>query len=124
MTTSGLVRAVHVSLLGVSLATLAPPGAAQLIQIRTVPFAQGDQFSIFPSNNLGMGGVSITVPDTLLDPFTNPAKAARLAGGRFFTAPTVYCLSRDAGGGRTPPPGTIAAGAPGCAGPAPPLQCD
>src|SRR5438128_2304314 len=94
MTTSGLVRAVHVSLLGVSLATLAPPGAAQLIQIRTVPFAQGDQFSIFPSNNLGMGGVSITVPDTLLDPFTNPAKGARLAGGRFFSAPTVRSVTR------------------------------
>ena len=122
MTTSGLVRAVHVSLLGVSLATLAPPGAAQLIQIRTVPFAQGDQFSIFPSNNLGMGGVSITVPDTLLDPFTNPAKAARLAGGRFFSVPTVYGLSRDAGGGRTLPLGTIATAGPWYAGLALALQ--
>src|SRR2546428_307258 len=103
-------------------ATLAPPGAAQLIQIRTVPFAQGDQFSIFPSNNLGMGGVSITVPDTLLDPFTNPAKAARLAGGRFFSAPTVYGLSRDAGGGRTLPLGTIATAGPWDAGLALALQ--
>src|SRR5437867_3427017 len=122
MTTSGLARAVHVSLLGVSLATLAPPGAAQLIQIRTVPFAQGDQFSIFPSNNLGMGGVSITVPDTLLDPFTNPAKAARLAGGRFFSAPTVSGLPRHAGGGRTLPLGTIATAGPWYAGLALALQ--
>src|SRR2546427_10648735 len=46
MTTCGLVRGVHVSLLGVSLATLAPPGAAQLtpqgparIELALVPFS-------------------------------------------------------------------------------------
>src|SRR2546427_7117777 len=46
MTTCGLVRGVHVSLLGVSLARLAPPGAAQLtpqgparIELALVPFS-------------------------------------------------------------------------------------
>src|SRR5947209_19973870 len=69
-----------------------------------------------------MGGVSITVPDTLLDPFTNPAKAARLAGGRFSSAPAVYGLSRDAGGGRTLALGTIATAGPWYAGLALALQ--
>src|SRR2546425_10562270 len=86
---------------------LAAPAPAQLIQIRTFPLAQGDQFQIFPSNNLGMGGVSIALPDSLLDPFSNPATAGRHAGARFFSAPTVYGLSHDAGGGRPPPRGTL-----------------
>src|SRR5437868_9922845 len=75
---------------------------AQLISIKTVPIAQGDQFEIFPSQNLAMGGVSIAVPDTLLDPFRNPAKGARLAvAPRFFGSPTFYGVSSGAGGGRT-----------------------
>src|SRR5436309_9136784 len=75
---------------------------AQLISIKTVPIAQGDQFEIYPSHNLAMGGVSIAVPDTLLDPFRNPAKGARLAAApRFFGSPTFYGFSTAAGGGRT-----------------------
>jgi len=78
--------------------------SAQLISIKTVPIAQGDQFEIFPSQNLAMGGVSIAVPDTLLDPFRNPAKGARLAvAPRFFGSPTFYGVSSGAGGGRTLP---------------------
>src|SRR5438270_273139 len=71
--------------------------------IKTVPIAQGDQFEIFPSNNLGMGSVSIALADTLLDPFLNPAKGARLGAARFFGAPTAYGISQGAGGGRTLP---------------------
>ena len=93
-------RAVRLSSL---LLALAGPAAAQLISIKTVPIAQGDQFEIFPSNNLGMGSVSIALPDTLLDPFLNPAKGARLGAARFFGAPTAYGISHDAGGGRTLP---------------------
>src|SRR5437867_3672919 len=85
------------------LLALAGPAAAQLISIKTVPIAQGDQFEIFPSNNLGMGSVSIALPDTLLDPFLNPAKGARLGAARFFGAPTAYGISQGAGGGRTLP---------------------
>src|SRR6059058_3996753 len=57
----------------------APTLGAQLISIKTVPIAQGDQFNLFPSLNQGMGGVAIGLPDTLLDPFRNPAKGGRLS---------------------------------------------
>jgi hypothetical protein len=85
------------------LLALVGPASAQLISIRTVPIAQGDQFDIFPSNNVGMGGVSIALADTLLDPFLNPAKGARLGAVRFLGSPTVYSVSKGAGGGRTLP---------------------
>jgi hypothetical protein len=79
--------------------------AAQLIPIKTVPVAEGDQFGFFPSANLGMAGVSIALNDTLLDPFSNPAKAARLRGTHFFGAPSFYSVSSNAGSGRTLPLG-------------------
>jgi hypothetical protein len=99
MTTSGL-RAVRVAVL---LGFYSSPASTQIISIRTVPLAQGDQFQIFPSNNLGMGSVSIALEDSLQDPFVNPAKGARLRAGRFVSAPTVYSLSQNAGGGRSLP---------------------
>jgi hypothetical protein len=77
--------------------------SAQVITIRTAPVAQGDQFDIFPSQNRGMGGVSIAVTDSQLDPFANPAKAARLGGSRFYGSPTLYSVSGNTGGGRTLP---------------------
>jgi len=99
MTASGL-RAVRFALL---LYAFASPASTQLIPIRTVPIAQGDQFQIFPSNNLGMGSVSIALVDALQDPFVNPGAGARVAASRFFSAPTVYNLSSNAGGGRSLP---------------------
>ncbi|HEY3279809.1 MAG TPA: hypothetical protein VGJ83_04795 [Gemmatimonadales bacterium] len=99
------VRIVGLSML---LGAFAGPTSAQTISIKTVPIAQGDQFQIFPSNNFGMGGVSIALADALLDPWVNPAKAARLGPSRFYSAPTVYTLSRQAGGGRTLPVAAIA----------------
>jgi hypothetical protein len=81
---------------------------AQLIPIKTVPVAQADQFDIFPSRSLAMGGVSIAVDDPWLDPFVNPAKGARLKGGRVAGAPTVFSISNDAGGGRTLPISVLA----------------
>src|SRR5207237_10165969 len=90
------------------LLTTAPPRGAQLISIKTVPIAQGDQFNVFPSLNQGMGGVAIGLPDTLLDPFRNPAKGGRLSIARFFGSPMVYGVSNDAGGGRTLPVAAIA----------------
>src|SRR5437773_8512427 len=68
MAPSGL-RAVR---LVVPLLCLAAPVRAQLIPIKTIPIAQGDQFQIFPANNLGMGSVSIALADSLNDPFVNP----------------------------------------------------
>ena len=89
------------------LASAAAPASAQLIAIKTVPVAQGDQFAIFPSDNAALGGVAIALADTLLDPFGNPATGARVRGPRFFGSPTLFSVSRDAGGGRTLPLGVM-----------------
>src|ERR1044071_7420063 len=89
---------------------LALPARAQVIQIKTLPIADGDQFRFIPPSNAGMGSVSIALQDTLFDPFSNPAAASRLAAyrqGAFFGSPTFYSVSHDAGGGRTLPIGGI-----------------
>ena len=94
--------------LSTSLCALSPSVAhAQLIPIKTVPIADGDQFNFFPSSNAGMAGVNIALPDSLLDPFLNPAKGARLARGQFFGTPSFYSISKGAGGGKTLPLGAI-----------------
>jgi hypothetical protein len=90
------------------LLALAQPAAAQLIPIKTVPLAEGDQFGFLPSANLAMAGVSIALPDSLLDPFINPGRGGRVQGARFFGSPAFYSLSRNAGGGRTLPIGGVA----------------
>ena len=54
-----------------------PAAPAQVISIRTVPVSQAHQFDLFPSYTLAMGGVSIALRDSLLDPFTNPATGYR-----------------------------------------------
>src|SRR5713101_243922 len=78
-------------------------GSAQVIPIRTVPLPQGDQFLVYPSNNLGMGGVSIALADSLLDPFRNPAMGARLGQARLFGSPAIYSTSQQTGNGATLP---------------------
>ena len=90
----------------------ARPLGAQLISIKTVPIAQGDQFDIFPSQHRGMGGASIAVGDTLLDPFRSPARGAQLAVPRLFASPTFYGVSKGTGGGRTLPLATFASDRP------------
>lgn len=86
---------------------LPPPASAQLIPIRTVPVAQSHQFDFFPSQTRGMGGVSIALADSLLDPFVNPALGTRLASPRFFGSPALYHVSGEAGGGWTAPIGAL-----------------
>lgn len=71
---------------------------AQIIPIKTVPVATGDQFMLFPSKNLGIGGVSIAVEDEMLDPFMNPAKGSRITGVRLMSAPMYYSISAPSGG--------------------------
>lgn len=80
---------------------------AQIVQIKTLPMAEGDQFAFFPSARSGMAGLSIALSDSLLDPFLNPAKGARLKTASFFGSPTFYSLSRNAGGGQTLPIGGL-----------------
>ncbi|HSL71921.1 MAG TPA: hypothetical protein VK864_16855, partial [Longimicrobiales bacterium] len=81
--------------------------AAQLISIRTVPISQAHQFAIFPSQTVAMGGVSIALRDSLLDPFTNPATGSRVGATRFFGTPSTYSVSSKAGSGRTLPVGAL-----------------
>ena len=103
-------RARALAAILVAAATFSTPAAGQLISIRTVPLAQGDQFEIFPSNNGGMGGVGVALNDTLRDPFANPSKGARLRGARAFGSPSFFSMSHDAGGGRTLPLGAMLRG--------------
>jgi hypothetical protein len=104
MTTCGLRAVCFLALL--SIAGRSAP--AQLIQIKTIPIAQGDQFQIFPSHTFGMASVSIALSDSLHDPFLNPATAARIRVARFFSTPTIYNVSRGAGGGRSLPVAVLA----------------
>src|SRR5437867_9559416 len=99
----------HVVSLSVVLLTVAGTAPAQSIPIQTVPIVPADQFDIFPSYTLAMGGVSIAVPDTLHAPFVNPATGARLRIARFFGSTPSYSVSHDAGAGRTLPLGVFSA---------------
>jgi hypothetical protein len=92
------------------LAALATPAEAQLISLKTVPIATGEQFLLAPARGLGMGGVSIALHDTLGDPFVNPAKGSRVRGIPFFGSPAVYSISDENGGGRTLPAGVLMGG--------------
>jgi hypothetical protein len=86
------------------------PVAAQLINLRTVPVAAGDQFLIFPSDNLGLGGIGIALDDPWLDPFVNPAKGARVTTPQVFVAPTFYSIGQNAGSAATLSAGTLFGG--------------
>lgn len=90
-----------------ALAALGASAHAQLVTPKTVPVAQGDQFLIFPSDKLGMGGVKITVADTLYDGFVNPAKLTRVKTSRFYGAPIFYNVSNNSSSGRTLPLGSL-----------------
>ncbi len=82
---------------------LAGPAKAQLIAIRSVPVATGDQFLLYPSTNLALGSTSIALDDPLLDPYVNPAKGSRVREMALVSSPTFYTISNDNGAGRTLP---------------------
>jgi hypothetical protein len=88
------------------------PGAAlgQLIPIRTIPVATGDQFSIFPTARAGMAGVSIALDDPLLDPFINPAKGANIGESQMFGSPMFYDITHGDGSARSLPLGALLRG--------------
>ncbi len=100
-------RLLGASLLGAFLLALPIPGRAQLIPIKTVPVASGDQFLLFPSENLAMGGVGLAMADSLGDPFSNPATGSRVAETLFFGSPTFYGISDRNGSGRSLPLGAL-----------------
>lgn len=76
---------------------------AQLIPIRTVPVASGDQFRLVPSTTLGMGGVRYAVDDSLADGWSNPARGGIRGPALFMASPTFYGISNNGGGGRSFP---------------------
>jgi hypothetical protein len=89
-------------------ALMLPIGAtAQVVPVKTVPVASGDQFLFFPSRHLAMGSVGLALADTLGDPFGNPATAARLAESVFFGSPSFYSISQSNGSARTLPLGAL-----------------
>ena len=79
--------------------------SAQLISIKTVPIASGNQFLIFPSENMGMGGVSIALNDLSLDPFINPAKGSLTKGVSIFSSPVYFSTSQENSSAQTFPLG-------------------
>ena len=82
---------------------LVVPLPAQLVPIRTVPVASGDQFLVIPSTTLAMGGVTLAVDDSLADPWVNPAKGVFIDDPAFLAVPTVYRIGNDGGGAQTFP---------------------
>ncbi len=84
-------------------ALTATPAAPQVIQVKSVPVASGDQFLVVPSTTLGMGGVTLAVDDSLADPWSNPAQGVFVAEPALLGAPTLYAISDGGGGGRTLP---------------------
>ena len=83
---------------------------AQHISLKTVPIPLGEQFSIFPSRNLGMGSVRVAHDDAQLDPFTNPARISMAPDLRVFALPTFYGEANSMLGGRTFPIAVVVPG--------------
>ena len=90
----------------ISLALPLLGAAAQVIPVKTVAVNEGDQFGFLPSAKAAMA-ISIAMPDSTLDPFHNPATAARLTRGFVFASPAFYSLTHDGGQGSTLPLGAI-----------------
>ncbi len=80
-----------------------PPSAleAQLIAIRTVPVASGDQFLTAPSATLGMGGVRFAIDDSVADGWSNPAKGVFVTESALLGSPAYYGIYAGADGGGT-----------------------
>ena len=70
---------------------------AQWIPIKTTPLTVSDFSEMLPSSTRAMGNASIALPDTLGDPFVNPATATRLQGLTIFASPTRSSWTNDPG---------------------------
>ncbi len=80
---------------------------SQLISIKTAPIAEGNQFQLFPSKNMGMGSVSIAVDDVWLDPFKNPAKGSQIESTLLFSPPIFYNVTSAGGSAVSLPVGIL-----------------
>ena len=76
---------------------------AQIISLRTVPLAAGNQFGTAPSLTAGMGGATIALSDEWADPFANPALGMALEESRFIGSPSFYGFDLGERGARTLP---------------------
>ena len=99
----GSAGTVPVAVLLALLLAPAPHLDAQLIPIRTVPVASGDQFLTVPSANLGMAGTGIAVDDSIADLWSNPAKGVFITEPAILGAPTFFHVSDDGGAAKTFP---------------------
>jgi len=77
--------------------------SAQLIPIKSIPVATGDQFLIYPSQNVSMAGLGIAINDSLFDPFRNPARGNLISGSQIITNPSAYTISDNLGSAQTLP---------------------
>lgn len=91
------------SLVLLSSAATATAAASQIVPVRTVPVASGDQWLVEPSARLGMGGLEIALDDSLADGWSNPGKGINVPQSSIFGAPTFYGISDGGGGGITFP---------------------
>jgi hypothetical protein len=93
------------AVVGSWLMALGAPCAAdgQVIPIRTVPLASGEQFLLLPSRSIAMGGVGLAIDDPLADAWSQPAKGAQIRQSAFIGSPTFYSISDGGGAGRTLP---------------------
>jgi hypothetical protein len=82
----------------------------QLISIKSVPLATGDQFNMYPASNYGMAGLSIAIDDSLNDAYHNPAKGIFFKGTSIFTLPYFYSITNDLGSAQNFPLGFIFSG--------------
>jgi len=97
--------AVIILLIAACLAPDRLPG--QMIPIKTVPVAAGNQYLLFPSDNLAMGGLSLASADTMGGIFQNPSLGYRLPESFAFGSPTYYAIAEHTGSARSLPVGTI-----------------
>ena len=101
--TANRLRRLAVGTILAACPAFAGQAAAQLIPIRTVPVATGDQFLTTPSANFGMAGLTYAVDDSIADGWSNPAKGALLSESSLLSAPVYYGISDGGGGGFTFP---------------------
>ncbi|MDH3270756.1 MAG: hypothetical protein OEN56_05455 [Gemmatimonadota bacterium] len=94
------LRSIALALVSFLLLSFTAEG--QLIPVRTVPVASGDQFRLLPSQSMGMGGVHYAVDDSLADGWSNPAKGVGVEAA-FIGSPTFYGISQRRGAGRSFP---------------------
>ncbi|MEX1139800.1 MAG: hypothetical protein WEF53_10705 [Bacteroidota bacterium] len=84
-------------ILFVMMATLTASAFSQLIPLKTVPLATGQQFLFHPAENGTIGGITLALDDSLADPYHNPATGATLNGIRVFTSPLYYGIGLNRG---------------------------